>query len=63
MDLFFAFFKRILIKKTAFLNKVKFLTWSRFALFLLLKNMQSQLKTIQPQLKTLRNKGKNTAEL
>ena len=37
MDLFFDFFKRILINKTAFLNKVKCLIWSRFALFLLLK--------------------------
>ena len=47
MDLLFAIFsKDFNKKKQLFWNKVKFLIWQRFALFLLLKNMQSQLKTI-----------------
>ena len=58
MDLFFAFCLKDFNKGTAFLNKVKFMIWSRCVLFLLLKSMQSQLNTIQPQLKILRKKGK-----
>ena len=44
-------FKRILKKKAAVLEKVKFLSLQRLALFMLLKSSQSQFKTIQPQLK------------
>ena len=59
MDLFFCNFLKGFNKENNFFEQGKVLFGKGLLCFLLLKNMQSQLKTIQPQLKTLRKKGKN----
>ena len=49
MDLFFAFFQRVLKRKANVLKMLFLWTLSRFSLFVLLKTIQSQFKTVQPQ--------------
>jgi len=60
---FLQLFKRILIKKTAFFEQGKVFDLVKVCLFLLLKNMQSQLKNHSTTIKNTKEEGKNIAEL